>query len=768
MKAASEDMWHVLRTIGSNQNAMMAGQARDTILDPEQQTGAKRCGSCEDMVRYVLERVKYYGLEHKYIESVNDADNLKLMENRDQSANVDETRIMVKLEEELTTVTSNLRTQLNSFKSFLEKVNDTKQEIVILENIGTFLGTYHSAQESEQAGFNTGDMKMTWVAGMLNQSKILKFQKAVYRATRGNVMIEYKYIQTDSLSNSGQIDEQFDKKNTFLDPKTGKGIGKVLVFMISLNVVTEPKTGKTMAGEFRKIIERFEMFTLELPKGSQDQAALLHNKRTELQEGLKVLKATTSKVRDILSVQLKVSADTDLSLIEEHKLYIHREQMILQAKTYLQTEDEGNVSLQKFFIWTPERMQEEMKAELKGLKTSVKDLIEPVITQVPAENYNSTLKCSVKIPTSYMVNDLTTPFNEIVETYSIPKYKEINPGIFTVTSFPFLFGVMFGDVGHGMVLLVGAIILCCKSNALKKAGMKDLASMRYLLLFMGFFAVFCGAIYNEFFAIPIPWQKSCYTKGTDSKGATVWNFINMKSWTDPITKVEKQIPDYGDCVYMFGMDHVWGMSTNSIIFNNSLKMKLAVVLGILHMCFGICMRGLNAIYFKSAVDFICEFVPQLLFFGGLFGYMVLLIIMKWVTNWTIPCEQGQLQGRVPQVISIFSSIMSDPTAGGKLPVIGYDQNALPDAQSRIQFFIQLVILGVAGVCVFIILIPKPIIVSAQQKAARKAWDEKKGGQLMPENSDDELGEKLITAEKDDNEYDAPHEPEPFGELMIHQ
>jgi len=66
---------------------------------------------------------------------------------------------------------------------------------------------------------------------------------------------------------------------------------------------------------------------------------------------------------------------------------------------------------------------------------------------------------------------------------------------------------MFGDVGHGLVLLIIAIIACCKSNTLKKAGgmKRELADVRYLLLFMGFFAVFCGLVYNEFFAIPIPW-----------------------------------------------------------------------------------------------------------------------------------------------------------------------------------------------------------------------------------------------------------------------
>lgn len=47
----------------------------------------------------------------------------------------------------------------------------------------------------------------------------------------------------------------------------------------------------------------------------------------------------------------------------------------------------------------------------------------------------------------------------IVDTYGIPMYKEVNPAVFACVTFPFLFGVMFGDMGHGGLMFLFGIIL---------------------------------------------------------------------------------------------------------------------------------------------------------------------------------------------------------------------------------------------------------------------------------------------------------------------
>jgi V-type H+-transporting ATPase subunit a len=62
-------------------------------------------------------------------------------------------------------------------------------------------------------------------------------------------------------------------------------------------------------------------------------------------------------------------------------------------------------------------------------------------------------------PTFIRTNEFTYPFQEITDTYGVPNYKEVNPSYFGIVTFPFLFGVMFGDIGHGtLFFLFGAFM----------------------------------------------------------------------------------------------------------------------------------------------------------------------------------------------------------------------------------------------------------------------------------------------------------------------
>ena len=51
------------------------------------------------------------------------------------------------------------------------------------------------------------------------------------------------------------------------------------------------------------------------------------------------------------------------------------------------------------------------------------------------------------------------------------------------------------------------------------------------------------------------------------------------------------------------------------------------------MTLGVFVKASNAVYFKKPIDFIFEFIPQLLFMVLLFGYMDFIIIYKWLKEW---------------------------------------------------------------------------------------------------------------------------------------
>lgn len=58
-------------------------------------------------------------------------------------------------------------------------------------------------------------------------------------------------------------------------------------------------------------------------------------------------------------------------------------------------------------------------------------------------------------------------------------------------------------------------------------------------------------------------------------------------------------------------------------------MKLAVIMGVLHMSIGIVIKGTNTLYFGRWADFLTEVVAGLVILLGLFGWMDALIIGKW-------------------------------------------------------------------------------------------------------------------------------------------
>ena len=291
-------------------------------------------------------------------------------------------------------------------------------------------------------------------------------------------------------------------------------------------------------------------------------------------------------------------------------------------------------------IWVLQKNFEKLKHELNS---RVDD--DSIATFIDVKDYG------MERPTYIDVNEFTYPFQEIVNQYGIPNYHEINPGYFTIITFPFLFGIMFGDVGHGLILFFITLYLFNLANKnRKKQGpinsdelpfindknnnnsreinildspedsmLKSFVQYRYFFLLCSIFGIFCGFMYNEFFAIPLNLFGTCYTS---------------KKNGELILSKEHRInaPDK-KCVYPVGLDPSWIGTVNELTYTNSLKMKLSIIVGVLHMMLGIFIRGINNINAKNHTAIYFEFIPQFLFMGLMFGYLISMIFYKWGTDY---------------------------------------------------------------------------------------------------------------------------------------
>ena len=287
----------------------------------------------------------------------------------------------------------------------------------------------------------------------------------------------------------------------------------------------------------------------------------------------------------------------------------------------------------------------------------------------------------VNPPTYFILNDFFSPFQLIVNEYGIPRYREINPGLFTIITFPFMFGVMFGDIGHGGLLtLLGSLLVLKKYDILKHfPDLKILVKNRYFFLLLGFFSLYNGFIYNDFFGLPLNLFGSCY-KNIKKDGKKI-----------PIRK--------NNCVYPIGIDPKWYSVSNELAFLNSFKMKMSVILGILQMILGLILKGINGIYFKEYADFLFEFIPQLIFMCLLFGYMIIMIYIKWATDWSE--DPSKAPSIITQLLMIFLDMGSTGPENNKTPLF-HRENYL--YQENIQFYALIISI----ICIPIMLLIKPI------------------------------------------------------------
>lgn len=105
---------------------------------------------------------------------------------------------------------------------------------------------------------------------------------------------------------------------------------------------------------------------------------------------------------------------------------------------------------------------------------------------------------------------------------------------------------------------------------------------RYIILLMGLFSIYVGIIYNDVFSKSVNIFGSSWLNPYDYKTLHEEEDFDM----DPLDAFDTS-------PYPIGLDPAWQLSENKIIFMNSYKMKLSIVLGVIHMIFGVCCSTIN-------------------------------------------------------------------------------------------------------------------------------------------------------------------------------
>jgi len=192
----------------------------------------------------------------------------------------------------------------------------------------------------------------------------------------------------------------------------------------------------------------------QVPSDSNEFKANLSEVERNIQEYESVLRKTKEEIGTLLNAVAFEPNSTNSPLVNwEHA--VKAERMVCDT---LRMCDTGRA--QKMITaegWIPQELQQELKEYLKQAAHSQSE--QAILEFLPEPT---------SPPTYFKTNKFTSNFQGIVDTYGVPRYKEVNPGLFTVITFPFLYGIMYGDIGHSTFQIIFALYLLWNEERLLK------------------------------------------------------------------------------------------------------------------------------------------------------------------------------------------------------------------------------------------------------------------------------------------------------------
>jgi len=545
-------------------------------------------------------------------------------------------------------------------------------------------------------------LMMRFVAGVILRERIPAFERMLWRACRGNVFLKQAEIDTP-----------------LEDPSTGDQVYKS-VFIIFFQ-------GDQLKTRVRKICEGFRATLYPCPEAPADRREMAMGVMTRIEDLNTVLGQTQDHRHRVLVAAAKNIKNWFIK--------------VRKIKAIYHTLNLFNLDVtQKCLIaecWVPvldiETIQLALRRGTERSGSSVPPILNRMDTFEDPPTYNRT-------------NKFTCGFQNLIDAYGVASYREINPTPYTIITFPFLFAVMFGDVGHGLIMAIFAGYMVLKEKPLQaKKSDNEVWNIffggRYIILLMGIFSIYTGFIYNDIFSKSLNIFRSHWSVNYDLE-----TIRGQKSLTlDPATD------DYSQTPYPIGMDPIWQLAENKIQFLNAYKMKVSIIIGVIHMLFGVSLSLKNHKYFKNQLAVYCEFIPQVLFLCCLFLYMVLLMFLKWMIYSPDSKDVKTSPYCAPSILITFINMVLFK----KSDAFQVCDKTMYGGQEGIQTFLVVI----AFICIPWMLLAKPIIVIRR-----------KGHQLLTNN--------VVVGENGDIEGGALAPPAPHpaegkhdddvGEMCIHQ
>ncbi|KAF8822723.1 putative vacuolar proton translocating ATPase subunit [Cardiosporidium cionae] len=507
------------------------------------------------------------------------------------------------------------------------------------------------------------------IAGVISTEAQHSFERILFHTTRGNSFGIFEQITED-------------------DPQAkGKPLG-VSAFV----VYYQGSSQSIMAEKIRNVCTSFDCRIYDWITDPEEGQKRLTELPDKLLDKEKTLQAYEQYFKKEIAVLLEVAQPSRNSLIEDWRLFCIKEKAIYCALNLFEGEDIH----MRVNCWFPASQENELRLILS--KESQPEQVSALLL-----TDDSPVKDSP--PTFTRSSDFTSVFQAIVDTYGIPRYREANPALFTTATLPFLFAIMYGDIGHGLCIFLMGLFLFSSYFNVKSLG--DIGGMlydsRYLIVLMGFFSVFCGSLYNEFFGLGL------------SIFGTRWVEIPTPHSNSTISHWN---PSSG-FPYPYGMDPKWKGAVNELSYLNSFKMKFSVIMAFVQMLGGILLKGSNTLHFNSPLDFIFEFLPQIILFISFVGYMAFLIIFKWMTPLTVN-KPNLIQVMVK--LSLFQRLQPN--------------EVMFASQQRVQYNLLMWMV----ISIVLMVLPKPLILWAKKSVEerRRMLPMAQNGELMePEKEEGE-------------------------------